>query len=435
MASHALPVSEWLLLAGCVGASLYAVVAALALPFFGLRGSTRSLHPFSPVRVSVLKPLCGVEPRLYENLRSFCEQRLDHFQLVFGVGSADDPAIAVVRRLQAAYPMLEIELVIDARVHGSNLKVSNLINMAERARHDAIVIADSDIAVEADYLCAVAAPLADPSVGVVTCLYVAHGVSGFWSRVGALFVNEWFGPSVRVAHMARSRRFGFGATLALRRETLERIGGFGRLKNCLADDYWLAEHVRALGLRTVLSRMMVATDVTETTFTALWQRETRWLRTIRSVNPPGFAFLFMTFATPWLVAGVWLTTRLVASQQGALHGWPAYLTAVNMAAGLAARVVLHARAVRQQQALHRGLRDGAGDALSAALSSAFGRAFWRDLPLVPLRDSLLFVQWIASAFGSHVMWRGARVPVGTSSSASRGAQLPLVDTIEASDGR
>jgi len=443
MASHALPVSEWILLAGCVGASLYAVVAALALPFFGLHGSTRSLVPFSPVSVSVLKPLCGVEPRLYENLRSFCEQRLDHFQLIFGVGSADDPAIAVVRRLQAAYPMHDIELVIDARVHGSNLKVSNLINMAERARHDVIVIADSDIAVEADYLSAVAAPLADPSVGVVTCLYVAHGVSGFWSRVGALFVNEWFGPSVRVAHMARSRRFGFGATLALRRETLERIGGFGRLKNCLADDYWLAEHVRALGLRTVLSRMMVATDVSETTFTALWQRETRWLRTIRSVNPLGFTFLFMTFATPWLVVGVGLTACLVASQQGALHGWPAYLTAASTAAGLAARVVLHARAVRQQQALHRGLRDGAGDALSDALSSAsldtlsdaFGRAFWRDLPLVPLRDSLLFVQWIASAFGSHVMWRGSRVPVGTSRSASRGAQLPLMDTIEASDGR
>jgi ceramide glucosyltransferase len=431
MASHALPVSEWLLLAGCVGASLYAVVAALALPFLGLRGSTRSLGPFAPVSVSVLKPLCGVEPRLYENLRSFCEQRLAHFQLVFGVGSADDAAIGVVRRLQAAYPMLDIELVIDARVHGSNLKVSNLINMAERARHDVIVIADSDIAVEADYLRAVAAPLADPSVGVVTCLYVAHGVSGFWSRVGALFVNEWFGPSVRVAHMVRSRRFGFGATLALRRETLDRIGGFGRLKNCLADDYWLAEHVRALGLRTVLSRMMVATDVTETTFTALWQRETRWLRTIRSVNPLGFAFLFMTFATPWLVLGVGLTACLVASQQGALHGWPAYLTAVNMAAGLAARVVLHARAVRQQRALHRGLRDGAGDALSAA----FGRSFWRDLPLVPLRDSLLLVQWIASAFGSHVMWRGTRVPVGTSRSASRGAQLPLMDTIEASDGR
>jgi ceramide glucosyltransferase len=110
-----------------------------------------------------------------------------------------------------------------------------------------------------------------------------------------------------------------------------------------------------------------------------------------------------------------------------------------MAAGLAARVVLHARAVRQQQALHRGLRDGAGDALSAALSDtlsdAFGLAFWRDLPLVPLRDSLLLVQWIASAFGSHVMWRGVRVPVGTSRSASRGGQLPLMDTIEASDGR
>ncbi|TCF96257.1 glycosyl transferase, partial [Paraburkholderia strydomiana] len=157
-----------------------------------------------------------------------------------GVCSPDDPAIAVARRLQAAYPLLDIELAIDTRVHGSNLKVSNLMNMVERARHDVIVIADSDIAVRADYLESVAAPLADPRIGVLTCLYAAQGVGGFWPRVGALFVNEWFAPSVRVAHMAGSRRFGFGATLALRRATLERIGGFEALKNCLADDYWLA---------------------------------------------------------------------------------------------------------------------------------------------------------------------------------------------------
>jgi ceramide glucosyltransferase len=358
----------------------------------------------------VLKPLCGAEPRLYENLRTFCEQRHTHFQLVLGVSSPDDPAIAVVRRLQAAYPARDIELAIDARVHGSNLKVSNLINMAGRARHDVIVIADSDIAVESDYLDSVAAPLADPRVGVVTCLYVARGVGGFWPRVGALFINEWFAPSVRVAHVGGSRRFGFGATLALRRATLERIGGFDALKNCLADDYWLAEHVRALGLKTVLSRVMVATDVIEPTFTALWQRETRWLRTIRSVNPLGFVSLAITFATPWMLTGAWLTAAFAASACHGAHGASgiaALVSGASSALGLSARLLLHLRAARHE------------------------RTFWRDLPLVPLRDMLLALQWCAGAFGSHVIWRGTRVPI---TSSANGARLNVMDAMEVSDG-
>ncbi|MFM0593454.1 bacteriohopanetetrol glucosamine biosynthesis glycosyltransferase HpnI [Paraburkholderia dilworthii] len=437
MAAHALTAWQWLLLAGCAGALLYAMVAAVAMPFFGGRrrataaaaanttviaaanttantavnaasSATPACYPFANVGVSVLKPLCGAEPRLYENLRTFCDQRHGHFQLVLGVSSPDDPAIAVVRRLQAAYPKHDIELAIDTRVHGTNLKVSNLINMAEHARYDVIVIADSDIAVEADYLDTVAAPLADPRVGVVTCLYVAQGVGGFWPRLGALFINEWFAPSVRVAHAAGSRRFGFGATLALRRATLERIGGFAALKNCLADDYWLAEHVRALGLPTVLSRVMVATDVIEPTFAALWQRETRWLRTIRSVNLFGFAALPITFTSPWLAAGAWLAVNLATGPADGAHLTAAFACAAGTLAGAAARLLLHGRAARHE------------------------RTFWRDLPLVPLRDTLLTLQWAAAAFGSHVTWRGARVPL--EASTTRNAALSVMDVMETSDG-
>ncbi|MCC8404831.1 bacteriohopanetetrol glucosamine biosynthesis glycosyltransferase HpnI [Paraburkholderia sp. MMS20-SJTN17] len=414
MAPHALIAFQWLLLAGCISASIYTVTAALAMPFFTARHKSnhhggrafyrahsrspvdlaeRPAAPFAQVGVSVLKPLCGAEPRLYENLRTFCEQRHQHFQLVLGVSSPHDPAIAVVRRLQAAYPKCDIELAIDTRVHGSNLKVSNLINMAARARHDVIVIADSDIAVDSDYLDSVAAPLADPNVGVVTCLYVARGVGGFWPRVGALFINEWFAPSVRVAHAMGSRRFGFGATLALRRATLERIGGFEALKNCLADDYWLAEHVRELGLQTVLSRVMVATDVIEPTFAALWQRETRWLRTIRSVNPPGFVSLLITFPTPWLMMSAWLTVSLAHASVTAVAA-----SASATAVCVGARLLLHLRASRR------------------------ARTFWRDLPLVPLRDTLLALQWLVSAFGSHVVWRGARMQVRRPA-AERSGQL------------
>ena len=315
----------------------------------------------------------------------------------------------MVRRLQAAYPHCDIELVIDSRVHGSNLKVSNLINMARRARHDLIVLADSDIAVEPDYLDTVTAPLADPDTGVVTCLYRAQSVGGFWPRVGALFINEWFAPSVRVAHAGGSRRFGFGATLALRRTTLEDIGGFETLKDCLADDYWLAERARTLGLNTVLSPVMVATDVIEPTFTTLWQREMRWLRTIRSVNPSGFASLIITFTTPWLLVSALLAfgsgNGLIDGMGGGAGAHPlmALTLSISAATGLLARVLLHARSAR------------------------ISRTFWRDLPLVPLRDTLLALQWLGAVFGSHVIWRGARVAV-----VNRVAQ-PRASIVEISD--
>lgn len=369
---------DWLLVALCCAATAYAVVAALALP------SARALLVRSrdgqaargAQPVSVLKPLCGDEPRLYENLSTFCEQSHPCYQLLFGVSSPADPAIAVVRRLQAAFPARDIVLVVDSRVHGHNLKVSNLINLAARAKHPLIVLADSDIAVAPDYLEAVTAPLADPQVGIVTCLYHAKSVGGFWTRVGAQFINEWFAPSVRIAHAGGSRSFGFGATLALRASVLADIGGFDALKDCLADDYWLAEHTRQLGMTTVLSEIVVDTDVIEPDFRTLWLRETRWLRTIRSINPLGFAFLFITFTSPWLAAGT----------LSAAHGGGALL-AVSTALGIAARVLLHARAAREP-----------GE-------------FWRDLPLVPLRDALLAAQWFVAAFGSHVVWRGARMPV------------------------
>jgi ceramide glucosyltransferase len=191
MTVHSLPIFAWPLVLLCSVATIYAGIAAVAMPFFSTR--TGTWHP-GWSSVSMLKPLCGIEPRLYENLVTFCEQAHPCFQLLFGVSSPVDPAIAVVRRLQAAYPQCDIELVIDSRVHGSNLKVSNLSNMAERARHDIVVLADSDIAVEPDYLDTVSAPLADPDIGVVTCLYRARSVGGFWPRVGALFINEWFAP-------------------------------------------------------------------------------------------------------------------------------------------------------------------------------------------------------------------------------------------------
>ncbi|EYS87854.1 Fe-S oxidoreductase [Cupriavidus sp. SK-4] len=342
------------------GAALTCVSAAYALAAAWLsHRAPAASGGTATTPVSVLKPLCGAEPRLYQNLATLCRQRHPSFQLVFGVRAADDPAIAVVERLRRDFPACDIALVVDPQVHGTNLKVSNLVNLFAQATHDVLVIADSDIAVPPDYLARVTAPLVDAGVGVVTCLYRGNPTGGPWSRIGAQFINDWFAPSVRIAHAGGSQRFAFGATIALRRDALEAIGGFAALSERLADDYWLGELTRQQGLRTVLSEVVVTTDVTEDRFTDLWRHELRWLRTIRSLNPPGFAFTFITFTWPMLALGVLLA--------------PQPLVIAVAAAGALARSLL-------------------AGSVAAALRA-------------PLRDALLLAGWAFALAGKRVQWR------------------------------
>src|SRR5882762_2203632 len=174
--------------------------------------------------VSILKPLCGAEPRLLDCLRSFARQDYPHMQIVFGVREAADPAVEVVRQLQREFPALDAALVVDPGVHGENLKASNLINMLPHARHSVLVISDSDVRVAPGYLEATVAALAPAQVGAVTCLYRGRAGPGLWSRVAALFINDWYFPAVLISLALGDRSFASGVTIALRRQTLEAIG-------------------------------------------------------------------------------------------------------------------------------------------------------------------------------------------------------------------
>jgi ceramide glucosyltransferase len=335
----------------------------------------------STLPVSVLKPLCGDEPRLEHNLATFCTQTHPCYQIVFGVRDPGDPAIAVVRRLIRRCPACDIALVVDGRMHGANRKVGNLINMSAAARHPWLMLADSDVAVAPDSLARVTAPLADPTVGIVTCPYRATAVGGAWSRVGALFVDTWFAPSVRVAsRIARfvsgpdaAHAFGFGATIALRADTLRAIGGFTALKDRLADDYWLGELTRRRGLRTVLSDVNVSTDVAETGLAALWARERRWLQTIRALNPVGYAMSWVTFTLPILALGLCLA--------------PTRANLACAALGAAARLGLHLR------------RPAPGAPRPGYPAYA------------PLRDILLLAEWCSAFFGHSTVWRRHRLAI------------------------
>jgi len=341
--------------------TLYALAALLCRP------RTRT-DPPARLPVTVFKPLCGAEPRLEENLATLCTQTHPYYQVVCGVCAPDDPAIAVVERLHRRYPALDLRLVVDPRIHGGNRKVSNLVNMAAAARHPWLVLADSDIAVAPDYLERVTAPLADPAVGIVTCLYRGRATGGFWTRLGALFIDTWFVPSVAVASRGGGSAFGFGATIALRADVLRAIGGFDALKDRLADDFWLGELTRRRGLATVLSDVVVTTDVTEERLADLWRRERRWMRTIRSLNPFGYAFSFVTITLPMLALGLVLAP--------AAWNWALALP------GLGARLALQRRA--------------APDA---------------PLLLAPLRDILLLLEWLGGFVGATTCWRGHRLRV------------------------
>ena len=350
------------------------VCAVMRMRIRSSRFTTNDLPP-----VTILKPLCGAEPETYECLRSFCDQAYPEFQVVFGVCDSNDQVLPIVDRLQREFPQRHLAVAIDRRQHGSNRKVSNLINMMPLARHEFLVLSDSDVRVERDYLAKVAAPLHDGGVGVVTCAYRGRPRRGLWSLLGSLFVNEWFMPSVRVAALAGSRAFAFGATIAIRREVLASIGGFAAIANQLADDYRLGELTRRRGLRTVLSEVMVEVCVAERSFADLVRHELRWLRTIRALRPIGYGFTFITFGMP------------VAALGALLAGGAA--PAVGMLAiTVLARVMLHLR-----------MREPGSSP--------------RQLAVLPLRDALNLALWIWSFVTRHVHWREVRYFVTRDGSA------------------
>ena len=273
----------------------YSVITAFATrrAFSAVPRDRKALPP-----VTILKPLFGAQPETYECLRSFCEQAYPQYQVIFGVCDPQDPAVAVVHRLQREFPGRDLVLAADRKEHGSNRKVNNLINMMAVARHDYLVISDSDVKVERDYLAKLIPALLDAGVGIVTCRYRGVPRPGIWSLLGSMYINEWFMPSVRVAALMGYRSFAFGATIGIRRETLEKIGGFNSVSNQLADDYRLGELTRRLGLRTVLSEVEVDTLVEDSTAADLVAHELRWRRTIRNLSPYGYGFSVVTLGLP-----------------------------------------------------------------------------------------------------------------------------------------
>ncbi len=323
----------------------------------------------APPAVTILKPLHGAEPRLYENLATFCEQDYGApVEIVCGVKDAHDAAIGVVERLKGCFPKADLSLVVDETAHGANPKVANLLNIARRARYDCLVLSDSDIAVGPRYLDEVTRALAAPGVGAATCLYHGAAAAGLWSRLSALAIDAHFLPNVLIGVKTGLATPCFGSTIALTRERLAGIGGFEAFADRLADDYAIGEAVRAAGLRVAIPPMLVAHGCSEASFPELWRHELRWARTIRGLDPLGHAGSLVTHP---------LALALIAAATGS----PAF------GAGLAALAI------------------AARMALLRALTRRFGLApppYW----LLPVRDLLSFAVFVWSFCGRRLAWRG-----------------------------
>jgi ceramide glucosyltransferase len=369
---HGWAILGWAFLALAAAGCAYQVLAGARLGAFARRPAPElGAWP----AVTVLKPLHGAEPGLADALSSVMDQDYPgQVQIVFGVQDAADPAVGVVETLRAARPALDAVVVADSSAHGANHKVANLINMWGHARRDVVVLADSDIAVAPDYLRQVVGALQAPGVGVVTCPYRGEGVAGFWSRLAAMGLTYQFLPSVAVGVTLGLATPCMGSTIALTRETLGRIGGFEAFADQLADDYAIGAAVRALGLKSVVAPVIVVHQSAEGSLGELIRHELRWARTIKGVDPAGFAGSGVMHAIPLALIGVIL-----------LAAAPASLAV--LAAALICRFWMMSRADK---------------------AAGAPRGAW---PLAPLRDILSLAVFLGAFFGRAVDWRGVRYRV------------------------
>jgi len=332
--------------------------------------------------VTILKPLHGAEPGLLENLASFCTQNYrGPVQIVLGVQDLRDDAIAVVEQLRAEHGTHQTDLVIDATMHGLNRKVSNLVNMLRRVEHDIIVVADSDIRVDPDYLSRVVAALEERGIGAVTCLYHGLAAPGVWARLAELGINAHFLPSVIVGLALGLAHPCFGSTIAFKRKALAEIGGFIGIADCLADDYAIGARLRARGHKITVLPVTVGHVCGEMSARELWQHEVRWARTVRAIDPVGYTGLIVTHAFPFA-----LITALASISAQSL--------------GLAIAIGLSI------------ISFGCRLALLRQVERAFGlpvQSYW----LLPLRDLLSFAVFLSSVVGRNVKWKGCGYQLGS----------------------
>jgi ceramide glucosyltransferase len=360
-------------LLGLAGAAYFALSTWAGLRF------RRELKPgatsgYAPP-VSILKSLKGIDPHMYGAFVSHCALDYPEYEVIFGVHDTGEPALALVEKLQQEFPRQSLRVVLCPESLGLNGKVSNLAQMLPQARYEHIIINDSDIVVPPDYLRRVMRPFEDPGVGMVTTLY--RGLAGrtLGSRLEALGLSTDFAGGVLLARaMEGGIRFGLGATIAITKDVLEKIGGLAALANHLGDDYELGERTAALGRKIVLADTVLETTLPDYSFRDFWLHQMRWARNVKDSRPGQYAGLIATFGLAWAI---------IAVLARPFSCWTWAILAVTAIARFTAAVVMGRGVLNDQQTV---------------------ASLW----LVPLRDFVALAVWMVSYFGDTVVWRGTR---------------------------
>ncbi|MFZ1916404.1 MAG: bacteriohopanetetrol glucosamine biosynthesis glycosyltransferase HpnI [Terriglobales bacterium] len=365
---------EALTAAGTLGCLFFYGLALLGITsFLSARRKQNAYAAEVLPPVSILKPLKGIDPEIWESFCSHVEQQYPEFEIIFGVSDPADPACEIVRKLQTKYPTCPIKLVVCDRILGTNVKVSTLAQMVPEARYEILLVNDSDVRVGRHYLRQVAPPLNDSEIGLVTCLYRGMAAKTLGSRLEALGISTDFVPGVVSARfLENGLRFGLGSTLVFRRKDLASIGGFESILDYLADDYELGRRIAALGKRVELSAATVATFLPPYTLGEFWQHQLRWSRTIRDARRWGYAGLLFTFGLPWALA-------VLIAASGAAWAWALFGLTVG------GRLIV---------------------GLSTSLSVLKDGGTLQNIFLLPVRDMIAPIVWAAGLVGNHIHWRG-----------------------------
>jgi ceramide glucosyltransferase len=348
----------------------YYIVAIIAARRF-FRAGPSSSSDFAPP-VSILKPIYGLDREAYENFASFCRQDYPEFEILFCVSDLQDPAVPVIRKLIDDFPERSIRLLIGADRLGVSDKVNKLCRMVRQARHDVVIVSDSDVRVEPGFLQAVVAPFNDPKIGGVTCLYRGITDGSLAADLEAVANSTDFVAGVLVAWLFGPVNFMLGAVMATTKKHLAEIGGFESLVDYFSDDYELGNRIAARGYRIELSTFPVSIVYPHETFGDAFRHQLRWNLSIRYSRPWGHLGLIFTQGFAWSLVGC-----LLAPSELSSFAFPA------------AFVLLGGEMIRAIGIY--GMKD-----------NSLRKKYWA----LTLRGAFAFVVWLASFFPQRIRWRG-----------------------------
>jgi ceramide glucosyltransferase len=373
--SFLLPLIQWMCLALAIAGSLYSILCMLAVLRFRIQQQRPPQYSFPQwPPVTIMKPVRGLEKDQEENFRSACLQDYPEFQVVFSIQDPDDPVFPLLKKMEEEFGSEKVSVVVDNRQVGANGKINNLLGALPHARYDILVFSDSDVRLRSDYLKAIVAPLADPGVSCVCTLYKATRADRWYEKMELLTFNADFIPSVIFSHVTGSAKFCLGSSMALRRSSLDELGGLETFSDYLVEDYEIGRRLWTSGKKIAVVRYFINLVIDLKNPRHWWNHQIYWDQKTRAAQPSGF------FATV-LIRSIPFALFFAASRSGDTVGL------VILGGAIALRLAAAAIILRW------GLQDIEG---------------LKSLALLPLRDIVALVFWFLALAKRTVVWRGLK---------------------------